>query len=748
MSALTPPPRLVYSADCTAALRKAFGELCDKPIFTTWRWVQRDGKWSKAPTHPAGTAGVTIDTATNAFVKNRALAGLGVKLGAIPGTDDVLFGIDYDGAAKGPLPDAWPTPETYIERSPSGGDKFHVLGLYKGKPLEGKRKDAVEIYTEGRFFTLTGERINGAAILPTDPRPFYAAIGVAEPQPYGSPPAAAPTGAAGAPLAELDLTPGERKLLEAVRGIEDEDESKRDYKVCAELIARGASDDEITRVLCAGFWRAKLARKDYVARTLVAARKAVSKVVGDAKAFRDKSRAIGEGPPEVDQRQPLFTVEEMLAEFVYIREGSQVAPRDDPRLAWSFADFQNLTAASIVRSGTRGRPSGVATLWLRHPQRVTVDTRTFRAGGPLFCKSPDDIKAINTWRVPPRVMPPADWRRRAQPFLDHLAFLVPVRAEREFLLDWLAHIEQRPGELPHVHVLMFTQRHGIGRNWFSSVLARVWPGVTALDVDLPALLDGKYNGRLSRKLLAVVNEVREGGANAYRHADRLRTLLTDERRRINPKYGREYDEFNAVRWLMFSNHESAVPLDRFDRRVYAIRNPDKPRGANYYKKLYALATDGLFIASVREALRCRAIKKFNPGMHAPQTETKQQVIEASMSDAELEMQDVVESYASACITSDALGRRLFGAGSSRSERAALRYIAPRAGAQKFGKRVQVRGAQHHVWVLRKHARWMDASTTAIAQEILRGEDKEAKRAAAIAKGQANNKEAKKRARKS
>src|SRR5258708_30811237 len=133
-----------------------------------------------------------------------------------------------------------------------------------------------------------------------------------------------------------------------------------------------------------------------------------------------------------------------------------------------------------------------------------------------------------------------------------------------------------------------------------------------------------------------------------------------------------------------------------------------------------MAGDGLFIASVREALRLRDISKFNPGMPAPMTETKRQVIEASMSEAELEMQDVAANYPSDCITSDALGCRLFGANSQQRERAALRYIAPRAGAQKYG-RAQVHGKQQKVWILRHHVLWIGASAADIAKEVQRGE---------------------------
>lgn len=704
-------------------------------MFTPWRWVLRGEKWQKVPMHHAGKQGVSLDDALAVYDADRGIAGLGVKFGRVADTDFVLFGVDYDGADKGPLPDAWPKSATYVERSPSGGDRFHVLALCQGEPLEGRRKGAVEIYTEGRFFTLTGDRINGAKVLPVDVLPYYEAIGVAEPQPYG---AAAAASVKGSPTAEAELTERERELLGAVREIEDDDGSKRDFMVCAELFAQGATDEEAARVLCAGFWRAKLGRADYLGRTLAKAREAAEaeeeaeeeQTSGDEEqAFRDESRKIGEGEEEDYSPHIYKSVEEILADAVYIREGRQVALRADPRHAWAFSDFESDIAASVARTKLKGRPAKLATKWLAHPQRQTVSTRTFKAGGPLFCQSPGDMTAINTWREPPRTAPPADWQQRARLFLDHVEFLVPLQQDRECFLDWLAHTEQRPGVLPHFHFLLTTSRHGVGRNLLATMLARSWAGVTALDVDLSKLMGGGFNGRLSRKVFAVVNEIREGGTASYAYAEKLKGILTDETRPINPKYGREYEEWNSVRWLMFSNHESALPLDRFDRRVYAIANPETPRDAAYYARLYAAAADAAFIASVREALRVRDISRFNPGMHAPLTEAKQKVIDASMSDAELEMKDAVAEHPVDCITAAALGSQLFGLNSSQKERASLRYVAARAGAQKYGGRVTHEGVQHRVWVLRDHARWMAATPHQVEKELARKPGaKEVKRA--------------------
>lgn len=723
------PGRLCYSQRHIEVLEQAFGPLCERSIFTVWRWVHRGEKWTKKPEHPAGKSGVTLAQARLLLSSDASLAGLGVKLGRLKGTESFIYGVDYDGAEKGPLPRSWPKTATYAEKSPSGGDKFHLLAMYEGSLLEGKRRGPLEIYTEDRFFTLTGERLKGGAILSVDPRLFYSAMGFADPQPYvkssdSNKEKIEPV------FSESDLSERERKLLIEVRDVENADLSLRDFLICVRLIQKGATDAEVGNVLRFGFWREKLRRnRGYVERTIRAARKDVGDEAGQgvdaanapSAAFRNESRAIGDGLPQIDHPPQLFSLSQMLVECIFISKGSEVTMRADPRLAWSFADFENTTAASGHRSGKKGRPTSVAKTWLRNPERQTVHVRTFRAGGALVCQSPSDVKAVNTWRDPPRVAPPADWKSRVKPFLDHIAFLVPITSEREFLLDWLAHIEQEPGVLPHVHVLMVTKKQGIGRNWLGGVLARTWPGVVGLDIDLPQLLDGGFNGRLSHKILAVVNEIREGGGvTAHRHSNRLRSLLTDETRRINPKYGREYDEFNSVRWLMFSNHESALPLDRFDRRIFAIENPEGARGPNYYKEIYRLAADMGFIASVRQLFRARNVRNFNPGMLAPLSATKRKVIEAAMSEPDLRMQDLVANFPVDVITSEALCEQLWEV-ASRADYASLRHIASRAGAVRYPKRVyrSAHRRQENVWILRNPDKWLQVDAATIEAQLRR-----------------------------
>ena len=219
------------------------------------------------------------------------------------------------------------------------------------------------------------------------------------------------------------------------------------------------------------------------------------------------------------------------------------------------------------------------------------------------------------------------WRARlrpassasVEPFLHHVEYLVPIASERERFLDWLAHTEQFPGVLPHTHYLMVAAQTGIGRNWLASLLARVWTGATRLGFDLVGTMQSGFNGALSRRLLVIVDELKaaDTGYGSANHAQQLKAMLTTEHRSINPKFGRQHIEYNCARWLMLSQHYDALPLERNDRRVIVITNPQERKTPEYYAHLYGLLDDVQFVAAVGCWLGARDIRRFNPSRACP-----------------------------------------------------------------------------------------------------------------------------------
>lgn len=417
---------------------------------------------------------------------------------------------------------------------------------------------------------------------------------------------------------------------------------------------------------------------------------------------------------------PIMSPDDMLARLVWVAQGEQVADLEDRGRFLTWKEFRSLTAASLTfeepeREGGKPRPIPNAVLWQRDPARKTVMTRTFRPGAGIVCHDPDGLLAVNTWR-------PIDRRPAPVPalFLEHLEYLIPDALERGAFLDWLAHLEQRPGELPHYGWLHVAANTGTGRNWLASVLARVWRGYVAPNVDLPELLDSPYNGKLAGRVLAIVDEVQEGAAsdNPYRHANRLKSLVNAEHRDINPKFGRQYREHNACRWLVFSNHLNAIPINDTDRRWRVVQHTAAPRPAEDYVRLYRALEDAEFINGVAWYLARRDVSAFNPGERPPMSDAKRAVIGASKTIIQESAEglvahwpaDVIANRDAALVLSDGVATEVT---------PAMRRALMELGCVKWSGVVKVRGTPTRCWVLRNPEKWSATESAFIAREIQR-----------------------------
>ena len=172
------------------------------------------------------------------------------------------------------------------------------------------------------------------------------------------------------------------------------------------------------------------------------------------------------------------------------------------------AASQTLQTKVGANGSTRQTTTPTSRLWLSDPRRLSVYTRTFRPGRGIFTTDPGGQRAANLWLPSLMSATPDYYEDYAQPFFDHVAYLIEDEPMRELFLDYLAHIEQRPGEKAGYGWLMVTDEvQGIGRNWMTGVLARVWASYTATDFNLIGAIKDGFTGRLSRKLLVVVNEI-------------------------------------------------------------------------------------------------------------------------------------------------------------------------------------------------------------------------------------------------
>ncbi|MCB1378981.1 MAG: hypothetical protein KDK89_11525 [Alphaproteobacteria bacterium] len=450
----------------------------------------------------------------------------------------------------------------------------------------------------------------------------------------------------------------------------------------------------------------------------------------------DEARAsfkmIGETGISEAPLPPTMELNEMFESLVYIAaEKPMVVFRKNTAIQLPPPGMAALLAHNRTEIETApGKTAEYPTfaLWLGSGNRKVAYTLNFDPSAGEFCRSDDGRPALNLWKPRTHTAPP-DWQERAKLFDEHVAYLVPVEDERKRFLDWLAHVEQKPGVLPHNHYLMIAPQQGVGRNWLAAVLAHVWAGNVAMDFDLKARLASGFNGQLSRKLMAVVDEINEGGTGErWQHSEKLKSMVTASHRFINMKYGLQFTEKNCCRFLIFTNYETGLPLTAEDRRINAIRNPDKPKDEAYYQRLYGTLfpeADPQFVASVREYLRRRDITGFNPGARAAMNEAKKAVVAASMTRQDEIAAELVAAHPRDLITAEDLFTTVFDldpnfSANANRQWALLPAIARKAGIEPMPKPFALFGRPRvKVWAVRNAQGWREASVLAVEQELTR-----------------------------
>ena len=334
----------------------------------------------------------------------------------------------------------------------------------------------------------------------------------------------------------------------------------------------------------------------------------------------------------------IMTLEEMRERLVFVGSIGVVADRATGRIRKKehAADEYAASQHTWIAGNGKVKKAPALKFWIASKDRMTVEVLAWVPGAAQICQPPEGQARRSTPGGDCHPMAyPEDWQERVKPFLEHVDYLVPIEQERERFLQWLAHIFQHPEVLPHTSYLMITPVTGIGRNLLASILVRALRGFVAAGVSLPELLDKGFTGRLSQKLLIIVDEAREGrGERRYERAERFKQLQTEEHRHVNHKYGFQIVEKNCGRWLRFSNHWDAIPFDNTDRRDIVIANPTVRKPDAYYERLYGLLDDKDFIGSVRHWLETRDITAFRPGEHAPMNPAKQQALNEMMSETE------------------------------------------------------------------------------------------------------------------
>lgn len=291
---------------------------------------------------------------------------------------------------------------------------------------------------------------------------------------------------------------------------------------------------------------------------------------------------------------------------MYTEEDPSFSPT---RKAWhsvGVQDFKNFLANRRVQRGEKPYP--LADAWLEWPRRRT-------ARGVLFDPERDHPGYLNLWTgwsVEPKR---GDWSLLRELLWD--ALCDRDDALFEYVLDWSAHLAQRPGSVAEV-ALCFQGEKGTGKGTFARALVSL-AGRHGLHVASADQLSGRFNAHLRDLVVLFADEALRPGDRAAEN--RLKALVTEPTLGYEGK-GRDVESGrNFVRVIMATNDDWFLPhgLADDERRFVVQRASRRWKGnTRRFEELNAQLRSGGLAALLWDLL-ARDVSRFHPRDSQPRT---------------------------------------------------------------------------------------------------------------------------------
>ncbi|MBP6188987.1 MAG: DNA primase [Azonexus sp.] len=188
-------------------------------------------------------------------------------------------------------------------------------------------------------------------------------------------------------------------------------------------------------------------------------------------------------------------------------------------------------------------------------------------------------------------------------------------------IRWLAYPIQHPGAKMRT-ALIFHGPQGTGKNLFFEAIMAIYGEYGRIVGQ--AEIEDKFNDWASRKLFLIADEV-VARQELYHVKNKLKSFVTGEWIRINPKNVAAHDERNHCNVVYLSNETQPLPIEQDDRRHFVIWTPAKLSADFYQDVRDEINTGG--IAALHQYLLDIDLGDFDEHTKPPETQAKRDLIE-------------------------------------------------------------------------------------------------------------------------
>jgi hypothetical protein len=252
------------------------------------------------------------------------------------------------------------------------------------------------------------------------------------------------------------------------------------------------------------------------------------------------------------------------------------------------------------RTIVRADEMSIADAWLLNADRRQYDGVIFEPG----TDRPGYFNLFDGWGVVPR---PGNCS--AFQDLIHTCICAEDRAASSYVWHWLAHLFQKPCELPGVAIVLRGGR-GTGKNTFVDAIGKLVGRAHYLPLSSMSQVTGRFSGHLADLMLVFANEAIWGGDKQGEGA--LKTMITDSLTTCERKGKDIISVPNFKRVIVATNEDWAVPVGMDERRfcildVSSVRQQDQA----YFSKIFDELDHGGYEA-LMDMLLHTDLSEFNP----------------------------------------------------------------------------------------------------------------------------------------
>jgi len=395
-----------------------------------------------------------------------------------------------------------------------------------------------------------------------------------------------------------------------------------------------------------------------------------------------------------EHKEQRFTIPEICDQWVWVAPLKRFVNRENPTLAFdkeAFNDrFQYLKGDS---SSLSKRLFGRTKDTIRK-----LNGMVYRPNAAEFTED----GMWNGWR--PSLVKPVEGDTTL--LEEHAAYLFPNDEERTLFLDWMAAVLQNPQTKPRHQIMLIGPNQGTGKTFWVRLMRALFGPSNCQALTQDILLNG-FTGWAMRTKFVWIEEVRDA-MNSKGATAKLHTWASEGTITINEKQLPTFVMDQAIAFMLMSNKRDAIAPDNTDRRYLTFLTEAKPKGGDYYDKLYGvngvggvLHTPALLSAAQHFFLNRKLQDGYSIERAAPFTSAKQALIDASGSEWQKWLLDNPPNNDVVCIADviNDMPKWLQRAGADNGVRNALR---DRFGGVPWPNQIQPQGrtgAKIRVWLI-------------------------------------------------